>query len=437
MKQKYIYIIFVTLLTYPLTLIILKPIKFPFADDWLVIGANSGMHEDFYPKILQNVNGHQIALSKILIKLLGMIDDYRIQYISLSSIILGSIGILLLIQSQVKLVNDSRPRFFLALLLVTGLSYKQMQNFFMPICNGWMVAIFFIGLFYFAKNNKEFPLQILVISSTVLLAPLSMGIGIVLPILILIESLYLFQKNHKLTRNQIKLVISSLSSFLLLSIIDLIRLKDASGSEHEFDFSTVISGIKNPLGIISFLLAVIGSPFVPSNRWDPISSIIAGATFLSLLVIVIIKNKTKIQLASLLTNQNCLLGGVVYLAILVLYRFDGSYASIANIVSPRYLTGTVIFLIGSFVVGVKLINPSKARDWVIVTLILSIFFAGFKTGNDWHEVRYTQSQLLFGCELNQFENSNDYCSKLLFQNSMSPSKEFLLEALKKFKDDKQ
>jgi hypothetical protein len=81
----------------PFILIVFKPILFPFADDWLIVGWASGDGSLKISDLLQTVNGHQVVTSKLLLYSLGNINSFNIQLASLASYILGSFGITLLV----------------------------------------------------------------------------------------------------------------------------------------------------------------------------------------------------------------------------------------------------------------------------------------------------------------------------------------------------
>ena len=98
LKRSYFAIPIVFLI--PFILIVFKPILFPFADDWLIVGWVSGDGPLKISELLQTVNGHQVITSKLLLYSLGNINSYNIQLVSLASFIFGSFGVTLLVYSQ-------------------------------------------------------------------------------------------------------------------------------------------------------------------------------------------------------------------------------------------------------------------------------------------------------------------------------------------------
>ena len=211
----------------PIWLVLYKPILFPFADDWLVIGWNYSEKSLVDINSLQLINGHQIFLSKVLIHVLGLISASDIQLISLVTVIMGLIGIFCLVQSQIVFLGEKTNIVFVFSAIIIAANYKQMQNFFMPICNGWMMAIFFIGIYYWLKQKQDFRAKKYLTGTTIILAPLTIGLGIIIPIIEIVEISYkavLRERFNSVLKKNLFTLVTSVFSLIFFLLIPQLQL---------------------------------------------------------------------------------------------------------------------------------------------------------------------------------------------------------------------
>jgi hypothetical protein len=439
-NTKYIYILALILPLLPLYLVFYKPILFPFADDWLVIGWSYQEKDLIDIHSIQLVNGHQIFLSKALIYLIGYISAGNIQLISLVTIAMGFIGVFFLVQSQIIFLGDkANVIFVLSVLLISG-NYKQMQNLFMPICNGWMMAIFFIGIYYWLKQKKEFNSKKYLIGLTVVLAPLTIGLGIILPIIELVEVIYkMFKGKSYLStfKNQLFTFLVSFISIIFFFSIPLLKMTDGSGFESEKNIGNMLNVIKDPIGSLMYLLTLTGNIFVPASRFEPTLPIVAGSLFIFSSSWILLKNRSRIRIEDILLNKNCMLGGLVFISILFLFRYSGDLSDIQTVAAPRYVSGSLIFIIGVLGLIQKVgTNRKIITSFLLITCSLTLV-SGLKTGIEWHSTRYKQSLTLIECakakdSLNTKFVEGQPCFTLAYENSMSPSKDYFKLELRKF-----
>ena len=424
----------------PLYLVFYKPILFPFADDWLIIGWSLREYDLFDLQSIQLINGHQYFLSKALLQLIGLISAGNIQLISLTSIVLGFIGLIFLVQSQVIFLGNKANIVFLISILVIAASYKQMQNFFMPISNGWMLGIFFIGVYYWLKQKQDFYAKKYLVATTIVLAPLTIGLGIILPVLELIEVIYILFKNRiniTLLKNQALSLVVSASSIAFFLSIPFLKMGDGNGFTADKNLSNVFNIIKHPDGSILYMLTLIGNIFVPASRFEPALPILAGSLFVFATILLLWQNFLKIEVDDILLNKNCVLGGVIFIVILFLFRYSGTDSDIQMVAAPRYVTGSLIFIIGILGIIQKVGNNSRLIVvFLLVTSSLTLA-SGLKTGLEWHSTRHTQSQTLIDCantkgSLNTEFTEGQSCFTLAYNNSQSPSKDYFKLMLKKF-----
>jgi hypothetical protein len=359
------------------------------------------------------------------------------QLASALSLLLGFIGIYLLIHSQLALLGKRVNVLTVIVFAIIGSNYKQMQNYFMPICNGWMLAMFFIGLYYFNKQRPPTRMRTLTLCICVLLAPLSIGIGMILPLAELIEFTYRISKKKKAAKKKIENSGILLASFSLASICiyfayKLQPLKDISTIETQFQLSSVTNILSHPISAVEFVLSLTGSVFVPSSRFEPRLPTVAGLLFVSTVIFLLTKSKKNFRKEDLLLNQNCLVGGILYIMLLLGFRFSGSREDLITAAAPRYVTGSLILILGLVVLVVNQATSKKLINSFIAVLALCILVGGTKTGLEWHSKRYGQSQELSRCTKDEFLVSSSSCYTLALTNSMTPTEEFFRGQLQKF-----
>ena len=442
-NKKTIYI-FALLTLLPLYLVLFKPILWPFADDWLIIGWNSREKSLFNSDSIQLVNGHQVFLSKALIHVLGYISASNIQLISLITIVMGFVGIIFLVKSQIIFLGERANLIFILSILLIACNYKQMQNFFMPMCNGWMMAIFFIGIYYWLKQISEFYTKKYLIAIPVILAPLTIGLGLILPVIELIENIYKIIKRKKYLvkfSNQVFLLFVSLSSIIFFFAVPLLIPEDSSGFSQDKNFYNIFNILLHPIGSSLYFLTLIGNIFVPASRFDPTLPVLTGSAFAIISLWIILKNRSKIRLEDILLNKNCTLGGLIFISILFLFRYTGNPSDIQAVAAPRYVTGSLIFVIGILGLIQKVGNNKKfIAVFLLVTSSLTLI-SGLKTGLEWHSTRYRQSQILIKCAESKDSIATKFvegqpCFTLAYENSMSPSKDYFKLQLGKFIETK-
>jgi hypothetical protein len=442
-NKKTIYI-FALLTLLPLYLVLFKPILWPFADDWLIIGWNSREKSLFNSDSIQLVNGHQVFLSKALIHVLGYISASNIQLISLITIVMGFVGIIFLVKSQIIFLGERANLIFILSILLIACNYKQMQNFFMPMCNGWMMAIFFIGIYYWLKQISEFYTKKYLIAIPVILAPLTIGLGLILPVIELIENIYKIIKRKKYLvkfSNQVFLLFVSLSSIIFFFAVPLLIPEDSSGFSQDKNFYNIFNILLHPIGSSLYFLTLIGNIFVPASRFEPTLPVLTGSAFAIISLWIILKNRSKIRFEDILFNKNCTLGGFIFMIILFLFRYSGNPSDIQVVAAPRYVTGSLIFIIGILGLIQKVGNNKKfIAIFLLVTSSLTLI-SGLKTGLEWHSTRYRQSQILIKCAESKDSIATKFvegqpCFTLAYENSMSPSKDYFKLQLGKFIETK-
>jgi hypothetical protein len=426
--------------TVPMYLAIFKPVTVPFADDWLIIEWNLEGQKIDFKTLTEPMNGHQVITSKLILKTLGFISPGNLQLISIASIIIGFIGMALLLTSQYKNLQASKILVLTCVLVVANL--KQMQNFFTPISAQWMFAIFFIGVYYWFKQLKKNIFRHTVISLSSFLGAMTTGLGLILPIIEIVENLLVktskkFTKEEKKYSNSSLVINSLILSFFLFSVA--LNDKDTSGKKTGLGVDSFSQILLHPLEGASFIFTIIGNVFVPASRYDSILPSFVGGFFVASIFTMLLLNRKKIEIRHIFMNKNCLLGGMVYLLLLLLLRFENPSNSLLSqnltVAAPRYTSGSVIFLLGVTVLVSKYSHGRKISNLVYIAVIFMVLFSGFKTGLEWHSKRFSQTQDIRNCLLTQRladQSSLDPCYKLVLNESLVPDEEFLQKRFMSF-----
>jgi hypothetical protein len=426
-KKNYFNKTVLLFLILPLYLVAFKPIVFPFVDDWIVIKWNSGDENLFELHSIQVVNGHQIFLSKALFILLSFISAYNIQLISFSSIILGYTGIILLIKSQIRYVGNSTNKYFVFSIIVISMTYKQLQNFFMPICNQWMIAVFFIGMYYWLKQQNNSTGKILATCLIILAAPISTGLGLILPIVEVIENVYRFktkQSDYVKSNKHVLCTAISFISIIFFLFVPHLNMGDASGVNSNTNYLTSATNLFHlPYKSVLFTLSLIGNIFVPASRFEPALPIISGALFMLITCVLLWLGRKKIRIDDIFLNKSCVLGGIAFLGIMYLSRFSEDNHAITAVAAPRYVTGSMIFVIGLLGI-IQKINSKNLFKIILLICSLFAFSSGLKTGLEWHSTRYGQASYFVKCmnskEADYFQPGAK-CYTLLLRESYAPN----------------
>jgi len=304
----------------------------------------------------------------------------------------------------------------------------------MPICNGWMLAIFFIGIYYFLKQLQTTCFRSLLISGCIVLAPLSIGLGVILPIIQSIENFYIIlgKEKKKISFEMISTSVASAISFGLIVVYKKYGVQDISGSGQGLNLLDLIKPLLHPIDALKFLMTLIGSVFVPASRFEPGLPIIAGIIFSMVVIYFVTRNYKRLNLSEFLLNRSCLMGGLVYAAFIYLFRYTNTNNALIGIAAPRYVTGTIILVLSVVVLIVKLSSSTTQIKSIFIVISTCVLISGMKTGLEWHSARFSQSQIIMGCIEHKKFDLDGYCYKLARKTSMTPSSKFFDSELSLF-----
>jgi hypothetical protein len=305
-------------------------------------------------------------------------------------------------------------------IVIIGLNLNQYQNFVMPICWPWIISlIIFYLAFMILMGDQNIP-KYLVLLTLTLVSPQIFGLGSILPISILLISLYSTLKDGP-TAKKVGLIISSTLSMVLSYVIS------AKSSDNTYEqlvgFKSLVI---NPLGALKFILSSFGAPFTPASRYSTYISTICGGLILALLLYMF----KRVLIYGLPQTKNLILCGLVFHALQVVARYNGTEQSIVIVNQPRYTSGALILIIGLFLASLsRKLNKLNVSIVIVMLAIMSI--SGLKTSWDFAQIRGNASNQISICiDKNGFQNQLclkmlDPGSKILDANKFSEAVEYL------------
>ena len=386
---------------------VLHPIRVPFADDWSLMNYLLHSKGSTISNLLIPINGHQQALTKIIFWIIGCLKSNPIQIVPILSTIFLIVSLLFFSKSGALYLDKQKNVFRLTILAMILLSLKPMQNFFMPICAGWIYAIFCISFFTFLKNKKT-KYATLFLGFTVFLAPFTIGLGITVPVAQILEIFYnlIIRKNFWPSgREKILLFLSTFSIFIAFVLPKIIYSKMAMSGNNSFGFNFDF------LVVIKFVLTLIGSLFVPASRFDSFLPLFFGI----LLIIFIILQFRKIKkigdaTKNFFENKTPFLISTVFMALVIFTRSAPINVTGVTAAAPRYVTGSALLIYSVFLFSFK--YSHKHKDFAFFLVAIVVFISGAKTGIEWNSVRSKESNQIANCFHNQGFQSNTCISEL-------------------------
>jgi hypothetical protein len=378
---------------------LLRPIKIPFADDWLVLNyLTHGVGSNF-TNIFRLVNGHQIALSKILFWLIGVFNANPIELVGILNLFFLAGSLYLLSKYSIKnyKVRKNLPTQIIILILILPL--KPMQNYFMPICSGWVQAIFFIGLFLTSKKmeNKRDKIKTML---SILFAPFTIGLGLTIPIAQIFSSLSKVNNRKNNRKIEVFFIFLSFVSILISYVLPHLIYKSPNSTSRNLP-----SAIDLPWEIVKFIFTLLGSPFVPASRFDSWLPMTVGMSLASLLIAFLRKNKINSFFHA--TEQSLIPIGLIFTILLVLTRFQGAGHEPIISAAPRYVSGTSLLILGYFLLIQDKLQIQLRYFLLVIAFV--ILLSGLKTGLEWQSIRFKESNQIVKCLNDNLPRNQDTC----------------------------
>jgi hypothetical protein len=225
--------------------------------------------------------------------LAGFMPGSYIQNLVVFNIFFALTGFYLLLVSQYAYKSKNiNPTFaILALLVVFNLKpiYLYMSATGLGLCQ----SVFLFGIYYYARNLQSSRKSHILILLSLFLAPFTTGMGLALPIAHSLHLIYKFISNRKnFIRNDVWVVVIINLSLVLSYAIPIyggnVNIRTPSSGTNSY--TNVLMIFEDPLNFLTFLIALVGNPLVPSSRFDPLFPFALGVVVLALFFILIYRS---------------------------------------------------------------------------------------------------------------------------------------------------
>jgi hypothetical protein len=396
----------ICLLQFVLLLVIL-PARFLFADDWVVLKFFEGKQS--VNKYFELYNGHQMALTKFIWWIYGFFWNGNPTGIAILNCLCLLLGLYLITNAQFgKLTFINSPlALILALIIVNN---KQIINVTTIITTSWCLGTLFLGIYFHLKNRKERSRFFQVI---VWLSPFTNGIGLLVPIVELATggSRWLVYSIRKVKFDKIKKfdIFTAGSALLFSYIFPLTLILPQNSTLEEIGDSTQNGQSLGLFGLIihyaRWALVLLGSVFAPSTRFNPLLAEIMGLSFAIFFISVLFYfGSIRTFIREISSPGNSTFAGSVYMCGIMVSRGDPTYPLLWA-TSPRYMTGTIVFVIGACAALIKSFvktsaNSSRLRKFLrtaLIPIMLVTIIMGMREGYLYQKLRHDQAKIISIC----------------------------------------
>jgi hypothetical protein len=400
--------------------VLLKPVNFLFADDWLLLEYLTSEKKISLTELFQLVNGHNVLTTKlILLVLSNLFGANTLVAFTIFNILLAAVACFLII----KKLSNSTPHPYIVTIMGTILffNYKQAQNYNMIISAHFVHSLICFALYLYIIDSPQRKLRWI----PLIIAPFTGGFGITILILEVFLSIkeYLSSKIKSNLRN----IFVCASIFMLAYGFNLIS-RNTINNTADYSYSpNSFSGFLHPWYLPSFFLSTIGSQFIPSSNFMGITSQIAGL----IMIILIYKLRNEIREKIYLTAA--LFVSVITVLLITVNAYDGTYDSLKHAYSNRYVSCTVLIPIVALAVLTQHTNLSF-RKFIIMALVISSCFSGLKSGFEWVNIRNSQSVTLEKLCYSKSQSDNKKCIEMSYSQSFYKDQQIFEKRLGEFTD---
>lgn len=381
-------------------------INVPLVDDWLLVKNIYDFNFFNFNENLTLINGHQHLLIRIYLFLFDTFFGFSFSKSAIIAVILFSLGCFLLILSSLHNLNLSNLNYILVFsgLSLLGLTFRQGQNFFLLICFPWCLSFFLIGLYCY-MSSRNIKINVIVRSLIIFIAPMSNGLGLVVPVAIIIKMFYCILLKLKISVRLTVSTLLSLISIFISYIYPSIFLGDNNQNSSLNLFSFIGQLFVSPISFLKFAFVSVSQPYLTWNP-DQIDKGIFITIFLLLLFSWTLRDKKSFYM-NFFNGNNYLIYGFIYFIILLVMRSQP--LGVSGSLEPRYTTSALLFLIPFLV----LILSNIERRWITLSAIfiflssLYAFNIGSKVGKDYYFFRYNQYVEMKTCFVNESNPSSN------------------------------
>lgn len=398
--------------------VLLRPIKFLFADDWLLVDYLIPGRKFSFENLNQLINGHNNLTTKLALVLFSNIFGAQsVTAFAILNITLGLISIILLM----RILHDGARNDYIAIVLgsILFFNFKQAQNYNMIISGHFIHSLFCIANYLWFKTSGKIHWRWI----PLLIAPFTGGFGLTLVMLELFQSF----KNMWVEKKFIQL---QNVFFCLMVTMFSYGFNMLAGNSISNDPSTGVHININkiflqPWYLPSYVLSIFGSQFTPSSSYMASISQVMGLGVVVFLLFSIKKIWKKEN------HQQVLIIALLSCVLFVIGGYDGTSTSIQNAYSNRYVTSTQLLALVLLFNNID-VREFKFRKHLVFLLVFISLFSGLKSGGEWVNIRYTQSERLVYLCSKSSEESKKKCLDLAYGESFYDSKRSFQEKLNLF-----
>lgn len=407
-----------------------NPIHAPFVDDWFLIpwGSKEAVYD--WAHFWQLLNGHQHNLMKAYTYFLGTYLDLNLFNSAVIGTIIGSLGYFLLSYSQIRKLKLTPLQFIMTMLglSLASLTNRQLQNYFMLICFPWMMAILFIGLYFFLKSKPETTREKkILLYPLLLLSPMTNALGLIVPLSQIIESGFkIISQKKESIKSYITHIGVSFFSIFLSFIYPVISSTVEKPHNYTSGTDSLKSFFEQPFESLQFLLVAIGQPFVLWLSTAVPEGTIVGIVILLVLIVAFFTRDKNNIFKSIMNNEYSIIAGAIFLGIFFLARFKG--LGPAGATEPRYTTASLVFLIGVFALFIRYFPYKTLAALIVFSCGLFIYTKGDPIGKGYYNTRLQQSKEILDCfskEPNSPIEMSNPCVKLAYPGEWLDKNEYL------------
>jgi hypothetical protein len=290
-------------------------------------------------------------------------------------------------------------------LSLLSLTFRQGQNFFLLICFPWCFSFFLIGLFSFLcsrSKNKYSKRNIIMRGLIIFIAPMSNGLGLVIPAAIILKLFYYVFFKIKVSMRLITGSFISIISIYISYIYPSIYLND-NNKNSSLNFTSFLQQLlESPIPSLKFAFVSVSQPYLTWNP-DQIDKGIFITIFLLFLFSWNLTDKKSFYI-NFFGGSNYLIYGFLYLIILLVMRSQP--LGVSGALEPRYTTSALLFLIPLL----AFIFSNLDKHWATLSAImiflssLYAFDVGSKVGEDYYFFRYNQYLEMRTCFVNESQS---------------------------------
>ena len=374
----------------------------PWVDDWEWIENLQTEKISVLEWLFQPTNIHNI----FFIKLIFLLNN---NFFNLNFLLFNYLSVIIIILITLIFIRNERisNKIYLAFLIILIFSGKQFANFSQASNIAWTICFFYIILFKYLFDSNKLS-RVIPCSVIIFIAPLTFGLGYVLPLFIL-SFIYFFKIN---INTKINYIIFSIAGILASYLIPKMLFDDLDGITLGFNSLKIFLN----LNFYLTFFGVLSNVFLPwVERIAYLGVIIGLGQFL--IVLLIVSKKYHLNgfssLNNFITNNIFIILGLIFAFIVSFTRSE-----LQTVVAARYSVGSIIFQLGFwlFLFKENKLNFMKNLNFIKI-LTVYIFLSGLffpYSGIHWQAKRHISNINIVDCFKNNLLKETNNCNKLAY-----------------------